>query len=575
MMFPARLKFPCFVPLTALVLAFPLALILSGCGSATSNSTPNPPPAPPPPPPPTPAGSIQDINHVIFMLQENHTFDNYFGMLNPYRQAQGWATGDDGKTYTVDGIDDKLSTISNENDEGQSYSLFKLKSSCVDDQSSGYLESYGDVNRYNFAATRPIKMDGFVHDAEGFAKSCITSGTCQGQSFTDTAGQRAMGYYDQDFLNYYYFMASEFALSDRWFSPVSSKSTPNRVATMTGGTTQGLVLDPGSDDHLGKLSITSIFEELDNAKVSWKIYYSVTQGDCTDPDDCNTGVSSKMPATTFGYLAYSAKYYYPNPSGAACTAPTQPSSAVGDSTNSFCIDPNHLAPLKQYFTDVTNGTLPSYAFIEPGYGTTDEHPGSGQSVLVGQAAVAQIVNALMQSVSWKDSVFFFSYDEGGGPYEHVPPVPGHSNDFTSASVGSVPDITSIAVNADSYNPCVPSGGTATTHCDLPKSYPGAAPTDAAAIDGFAAQLGFRLPNFVISPFTRKHYVSHIPMDHTAIIKFVENRFIGSSAHLTNRDAAQPDLTDFFDFTNIPWATPPSPPAPFTDSSACTPENMGP
>ena len=68
---------------------------------------------------------------------------------------------------------------------------------------------------------------------------------------------------------------------------------------------------------------------------------------------------------------------------------------------------------------------------------------------------------------------------------------------------------------------------------------------------------------VVSPFVRKHYVSHIPMDHTAVIKFVENRFIGSSAHLTARDAAQPNLLDFFDFQSVPWATPPSPPNPVT------------
>ena len=48
------------------------------------------------------------ISHVIFMLQENHTFDNYFGMLNPYRKSNGWNTGGDGKEYDVDGIDDKL-----------------------------------------------------------------------------------------------------------------------------------------------------------------------------------------------------------------------------------------------------------------------------------------------------------------------------------------------------------------------------------------------------------------------------------------------------------------------------------
>src|SRR5664279_1085281 len=140
------------------------------------------------------AGNAQSINHVVFMLQENHAFDNYFGMLNPYRASNNWQTGDDGKTYLIDGIDDKLTTISNQNDEGVVFPLFKLKSSCVDDESSGWLESYGDVSSYDFTPTRPIRMDGFVHDAEGFARSCNASGTCVGQ-YTDTAGKRAMGYY--------------------------------------------------------------------------------------------------------------------------------------------------------------------------------------------------------------------------------------------------------------------------------------------------------------------------------------------------------------------------------------------
>jgi phospholipase C len=97
------------------------------------------------------------------------------------------------------------------------------------------------------------------------------------------------------------------------------------------------------------------------------------------------------------------------------------------------------------------------------------------------------------------------------------------------------------------------------------------------VNGFGAQIGFRVPNIVISPFTRRHYVSHIPMDHTAVIKFIENRFIGPSAHLTARDAAQPNLLDFFDFNNTPWATPPTPPTPASDGSlgykTCTPASM--
>ena len=206
-----------------------------------------------------------------------------------------------------------------------------------------------DVNRYDFTTTRPILMDGFVHTAEGYDKSCALSLSCSGTFTEPLTGQLAMGYYDQGFLNYYYYMASQFAVSDRWFSPVASKSIDNRIATFTGGTTQGLVKDPGGDDHLAQLDIPNIFEELDKASVSWKIYYTVTQGFCLDEDDCPGDSNAAYPATDFSNLTYSYQYLYENPSGAACNSPTQRSSVVGDLANSFCIDPNHIAPLSHLF----------------------------------------------------------------------------------------------------------------------------------------------------------------------------------------------------------------------------------
>jgi len=317
------------------------------------------------------------------------------------------------------------------------------------------------------------------------------------------------------------------------------------------------VYDPGTNDGLPQRNWKTIFEELDGAGVSWKIYYSNT-----DPNS--------FPSTTFGNFTYSNNYMHSPP----CSAPTT-------NVNGVCIDTSHIAPLSQYFTDVQNGTLPQFAYIEPGFNdNTDEHPGA--DIIVGQQQVAKIVNALMNSQSWKDSVFFLSYDEGGGPYDHVPPVPGHSNDFTSAALAAItPDISSIAVNPDSFNPCqspyVNGVAQPTDHCDL-RTYgsfsdPGWNTTDVPAQQGFAAQLGFRVPNIVISPFTRRHYVSHIPMDHTGIIKFIESRFIGPNANLTARDAAQPNLLDFFDFNAVPWANPPSGiPAP-SSVSACNPGNL--
>lgn len=72
---------------------------------------------------------------------------------------------------------------------------------------------------------------------------------------------------------------------------------------------------------------------------------------------------------------------------------------------------------------------------------------------------------------------------------------------------------------------------------------------------------------VISPFAKKNYVSHTVYDYTAVLTLIEQRF-GVPA-LTNRDAAQADMsTDFFDFVNVPWATPPSPPAQNT-TGQCT------
>jgi phospholipase C len=514
------------------------------------------------------ATDITAINHVIFELQENRTFDAYFGVLNPYRAQNGFKSCADGPQYCVDGIENKLSQISNVTDEfaacapgdtacttANTINIFKLNSTCVEDMSSDWIASYGDVNRFDFAITRNMLMDGFVHTAENYGKNRLHA---DGTPFLDPTGSRAMGYYDSTFLNYYYYMASQFAISDRWFSPVASKSIPNRIATFSGGTTEGFVYDPGAaDDQVtttSPLTSATIFRRLDAAGVSWKIYYSITD-------------SSGLPDTAFAYFSDSAKYMHRNTDG------------------TLFIDATHLAPVSQFLTDAQAGTLPAFSFIEAGFGEDDEHPGYQQSILQGQLQIANLVNGLMASPSWADSVFFFSYDEGGGPYDHVPPVPNHTNDFTDPALGITTDISSIAVNPDTFNPCpatqrppLPTG----SHCDLKtalvwnRSYddPGVNPTDAAFQLGFGAQLGFRLPNLIISPFTKPGYVSHTPIDHTAVLKFLETRF--NLAPLTSRDAVQPDLTEFFDFVNAPWLTPPTPPAPVDHGKvdpSCTPSSL--
>jgi len=378
--------------------------------------------------------------------------------LNAYRQSQGL-------TPEVDGMP---ANASNPADDGTMVAAFKLNTLCIENLSPAWLESHGNFNRYNPAG--PPLMDGFVHTAQGLAKF---------EGLHDTAGKRAMGYYDAGDLLYYYFMATAFATSDRWFAPMPSNSPPNRIAAFA-ATTQGHAHEP-----LQELTAPTIFHRLSNAGISWKIYYTDTLAGGAPADSLHN--------------------YWPT-------------FAHAHSAN--------IVPVSQYLTDVKNGTLPAVSFIEAGYFSgLDEHPGSGENIQAGQQYVASLINALMASPSWKDSAFFLSYDEGGAAYDHVVPM--------------------NAVQPD-----------------------GIAPRDLTSTDppGNFTRTGFRVPLIVVSPYTRKGYVSHKPADYTAVLKFIETRWRLSP--LTKRDAVQMDMTEFFDFHNPSWATPPNPPAANVDTFRC-------
>jgi phospholipase C len=437
------------------LLALVLAGVMAGCGGLVSKSQ-DPPPnnnPPPPPPPPPVVGSLKDVNHIIYMLQENRSFDHYFGQLNTYRISQG--LGPD-----VNGTPSNASQLSY--DKTTTFTPFHMNSLCVEDLSSYWNESHNDRNHTD-PTSATATMDGYAHAAGGNSRNSAVG--------YDFNGQRVMGYYDDSDLPYYYFMATQFAMSDAWFSPVMTNTPANRLYAMA-ATSHGVVNKP-----LTQINIPTIFDRLDAAGISWKNYV---------PD-------------------------FPNGSS------LKPFPIYSKSLNS------KIVPMSEYFTDLQNGTLPQVAFIDrDSKSGLDEHPG-GVQIQRGAAYVAKIINALMTSSSWQDSIFFLSYDEGGGFFDHVPPAQMPSPDGIPPVLGS-------------NDTCTQTTGPA---CDF-------------------VYTGFRLPNFVVSPFSKAHYVDHTPMDTTAILKLIEMRF-GLKA-LTARDAAQPDITYFFDFTNKPNLTPPTPPS---------------
>jgi len=406
------------------------------------------------------------------MIQENRSFDHYFGQMTAYRAANGIPIS--GSPASIE--DESVGSFSNLSiATGANIAAYHTGSVCTEDLTPAWTETHKNFNWANPAgADSNSPMDGFASLAVQISQYAATLGI----QMADQDGHRAMGYFDGNDLNYYYFMASSFALGDHFFAPVPSYS-PAQRAFLFAATSQGYVHNPGP----GKLTAKTIWQELDDAGVSWKIY--------SEEKDLYT------------YLQDFA--YYNQPGVAA-----------------------KVVSIDQFFTDASAGQLPSVSYIETGLNDgLSEHtsnfdvgnPQAGEppvNVQVGAQYASKIINSVMQGPSWTDSVIFFAHDEGGGFFDHVPPM----------TVPNLDGIKPVDLTSD----------------DVPGD--------------FTLTAG-RVPNMVISPFAKKNFVSHTPMDYTAYLRFIETRW-GLST-LTARDAAMPDMTEFFDFASKPWATPPSPP----------------
>ena len=319
----------------------------------------------------------------------------------------------------------------------------------------------------------PPPMNGFAAMEGGYAQHNPTLGGF------DVAGKRAMGYYTAVDLPFYYWAATTFATSDRWFSPALTRTQPNRMYLLA-ATSNGYAFPGGTGDPHPVLMMTgvkSIFQLLQENNVTWKIYVT---------DNYAKGLANMD--TYENYFSW----------------------AFGFA--------DHFADANTFASDAAKGTLPQVAMIEGGYTESfaDEHPQN--PIDKGAQYTESMVQALMNSPSWPSSVFFLTYDEGGGFYDHVPPVSMPSPD------GKKPALL----------PGDPTGDFDTT--------------------------GFRVPLMVISPFTKPAYVSHNNADFTAMLKFIETRF--NLPPLNKRDAAQIDMTEFFDWSapNLASINPPKQPS---------------
>jgi phospholipase C len=208
----------------------------------------------------------------------------------------------------------------------------------------------------------------------------------------DPTGSRTMGYYDQRDLPFYYGLYNTYGTGDRYFASALTQTFPNRFYLLA-GTSFGHI----RNDFPSATGYTqpTVFNLLDAAHVSWKIYYSQVAF-----------------ANLFAYVRNHA--------------------------------PGNVVPISNYYIDAANGRLPAVSFVDPIFVATntvenDEHPPS--NVQVGQNFTAGIINSLFKSPNWSSSVLFLTYDEHGGFYDGVAPPKAVAPDSIAPMFqpGDVPD----------------------------------------------------------------------------------------------------------------------------------------
>jgi phospholipase C len=174
-----------------------------------------------------------------------------------------------------------------------------------------------------------------------------------------------------------------------------------------------------------------------------------------------------------------------------------------------------------YWTDAdipfaAAGTLPAFSLVDPDFGAySEENP---QDISHGESFAAAVVDAVMRGPAWESTLLLWIYDEHGGYYDHVPPPEAVAPDDVPArnwQLGLPPWLRTL------LKPL------------LSKEFAGLANADTgpAVYD----RLGFRVPAVIVSPYARPDFVLHEVLDHTSVLKLLEEKW--NLPPLTRRDAA--------------------------------------
>jgi phospholipase C len=326
-----------------------------------------PAPTPLPAPPPTAPQGLEKIQHFVFIMQENRSFDSYFGT---YPGANGIPPG-------VSFVDPH---------DGSTVTLYHDTNDINRGGPHGWDNAQADIDSG--------KMDGFLSESY---KGINADGTSFNPSNTPGRNPKdVMGWHDYREIPNYWNYAQLYVLQDRMFESVASYSLPAHLymlAAQSGGYV-GYRGQPMPTTY----NFPEITELLTSGKIDWKYY--VTSGKLPDTEDDHVvGSQSQEEQNPDKYTLWNPLPAFPK----VQNNPAQRSRLQGTS---------------QFYKDASDGNLPQVSWVIPS-GAVSEHPPAG--VREGMAYVTGLVNSVMEGPDWDSTAIFISWDDWGGFYDHVPP----------------------------------------------------------------------------------------------------------------------------------------------------------
>jgi phospholipase C len=333
---------------------------------------------------PRACGQLKDIEHVVILIQENRSFDHYFGT---YRGVAGFAE----PRHRV---------------RGTSSVFLQRDSQNTTDPPSGFLLPFHLDTKTEPADCTPDLTHSWAPQHQSWNEGRMDQFAAVHLAH-DVDGRLTMGYYDRSDLALHYAVADAFTLCDHYFCSVLGPTDPNRLYSISAtldpaGRNGGPLLETvplGQRGALtGRFTWTTMPEQLEQRGISWKIY---------------TGLG----AVFDNVLTFFKRFQDP---GSALYKKAR--------TPRF---PN------DFLADLQSGSLPQVSWILSGLLSTEHPPTPPQ---LGEARLRQVITALAGSSAWPSTALFYTYDENGGFFDHMAPPtppPGTPGEFVTAP--PVPD----------------------------------------------------------------------------------------------------------------------------------------